>query len=66
MFARLRRLNVGPTAARINNLPAWAQQYIYDLSTRADPAGDMLELVREINQLLVQKQDRLDEAARED
>lgn len=26
---------------RINRLPHWAQQYIHDLATRADPAGDI-------------------------
>jgi hypothetical protein len=46
-----------PTPERINKLPAWARQYIHDLATRADPAGDLWELasLREQRDALVKK-----------
>ena len=30
-----------PLSARINALPEWARQYIHDIETRCDPAGDI-------------------------
>lgn len=33
-----------PTAAQINRLPKALRDYIHDLETRADPAGDLQRL----------------------
>jgi hypothetical protein len=41
---RFHVLKIEPTPERTMRLPAWAQQYIFDLEVRADPAGDIREL----------------------
>jgi len=42
--SRFHVLKIEPTPERIMKLPAWAQQYIFDLEVRADPAGDIRDL----------------------
>jgi hypothetical protein len=41
---RFHVLKIDPTPERIMRLPAWAQQYVFDLEVRADAAGDIREL----------------------
>jgi len=40
---------------RINSLPKWAREYIHELEARADPAGDVQELIflRDQNKALI-------------
>src|SRR5205809_151831 len=47
----------------INALPGWAQKYIHDLETRADPSGDVQELadLREQRQALFMEVEELTE-----
>lgn len=55
--------NADELASTINGLPPWLRQYIHDLATRCDPAGDVRDLfmARQANEALQRKIQRLEE-----